>query len=266
MDNHKKEENIIVRLLKPAVIVTLLTSVIYLIGYVHINSYFETLCIDHRVVNLPMTFYLVESLPVILLLLFVIGLASHEVDKPTKNLLIILRWNSPILLIIFTTFYGAYVAGPSLGSRLLIMMGVIGAFFLVIALILRLSFPKEMMIVAGRYKPPMQIAGFSMLLIFILLLASVAGMKKAKNLTRSTQTVYIKFLTTSELNDISGKEYFYVIHIDDKYYVVEKESLLSNESKLLVIPDREILKVEIYRKSLIKETATEDTLHKNSDK
>lgn len=264
MINQRKRKKDIARFLEPAIIITLLTSVLYIFGHSYYNSYFDVLGIDHTAVNLPLSFYLMESFPVVMLLVLVFGLGLKDIDKPTKNFFVALRKNLPFIIVIFTVFYASYITWPSLAARLFLICGMMLIPIVLIFCIKKISMVRMIMhIILRDYKFPMQLAFVAILILMSIFLASLYGIKKAKELSLGVNAKYIEFLPKPELSDIEGKQYIYVLHVDNKYYVIENQQPPPKNPRLIVIPDREIIKAEIYRKDSENKSVTEDSLHQD---
>lgn len=244
MEQNKYKRNF--RLLEPAIIITLVTGTLYMIGYVYHISFFSRLSLPDRTLILPTAIYLREAILYCLLFLM-IGLPSFiGADKKPRTFLQALRGNllgmtfAALGIIYVIRIYSNWV------DLWRLFLGPIP--ILVISLVLAKR-RRSMAHLAYRSSWLMRGWFATSAVAFTAFLAITFGEIHATKVIEGT--LYNSMVISLEFKDGTnfqeGKELILIMYHNGKYYIVERQHKAPKYPSVHIISDTEIAVATIKR-------------------
>lgn len=244
MSNNKAN---ILKFVDPAIIATLITSTIYYLGYIYINSFFDTLAIDHGAINFPFPFYITEiiSSDILLYLVLILIVGLFKPRETPKNTLNSIRKNIPNWMLVAALSWQGFKMCPKITSFLILLF----AFLILILSIYDCAKRQSIVQRVAMRGLPEKLAGFIVIFLVFVVAATALGKLHAEQLIKGENVKMIEFTPRSQLANLNNQPFIYIMHHADKYYVMEESQQNIKNPKLIVIPDREVIKAVIYRKN-----------------
>lgn len=243
--------NTLFRYLESSLIITLISTSLYFIGYGYYSSFFGRLSLPHNGLNLPISFYFQDIWPIWLFGIFIILISFYFGYKkpPTNfmeaafgNLVVIITSIIGIIWLLPTAFeFNAY-------NSITASKGVLT--FLFIIFFCTVSAGKKHFSLAHFFykfdsKGRLIIVMFYILFIFIL--ASFYGNIHATLLLGGFDGQEASLELNEKNNDMQSKSLMLVLHYDRNYYLVEKNISLPKYPLMYIVPDDQVKIAKVHR-------------------
>ncbi|MCZ7403175.1 MAG: hypothetical protein O8C61_13210 [Candidatus Methanoperedens sp.] len=229
-----------------AIFLAIVTACLYISGYSFYASYFYRLSVPLKFLNLQIIDYMsVSFLPIsflIILLLIFFGLWSHE----PKNRLEALGGNLFLFVAAILTIYeGKSIINDETFLFIYIILIIVCILIFVIMSYMKISFAYNL------FKSPLsfKLSFLIFCLSLLIILSSILGDSAAENLiqVKGDQLEIQFFLKDNTDTQFQNKTFKFVMQLEDRYYVLEKNDTVHDYPKLYIIPTDQVAMATVHR-------------------
>lgn len=216
--------------LQPALLITLVTAFCYYIGYSYTSAFFNRFGIQNKFIDLPTSYYLMESSSSIILGIVIIYFLYFYKTEDLK----IKRFKENAYIFIFSVLY-LYQA---IIERSYFNLGISVLLLLWFIILIYINKPYEFKGFIGK------IIIVCMAIPLMSSLSSLLGRQHAKQTIEGSGPgiIFVKMKTKTNVSDINKNDnkFILIIHNDKKYYLVKQENPAPLNPLVYVIPDDQV--------------------------
>jgi len=227
------------KVIGPAVLVTVLTGATYFWGWNYTDAYFERLSIQHRSLDFPVTFYLTQAFMPVFMAFTILAYSMFPAKGSKHTVLAAFKGNTTVFVMVLLMIAFGIDEYPKWHSYVFFANSV---FALVAGVILSMKKFSVTEIIT-RPSRALRLLGVLVAILIVSLVSRYLGSLHAqKTVDGSLHNVVSIDIDTAETFpvDFSDKQLILVLHRNGNYYVVEKESEVPKFPSVHIVPDSQV--------------------------